>query len=184
MSISAKIETTANATTVVAAVLLSVVLIKFYLLPQHKPALTVNPSAPELIQGKSIDAHLLGVDWAKNKRTLLMVISTTCHFCKNSVPFYRRLAATGTDVKMIAVLPQPVSEAKDYLNGQGVRVDDVKQAALNTIGVRATPTLLLINSSGVVTDVWIGQLQPDKENQVLTAIEKKVAGLSPDYINP
>lgn len=184
MSLSAKIETTANAATVVAAVLLSVVLVKAYLLPRPKPVLTVNPSAPELTQGKNIDASLLGVDWAKNHRTLVMAISTTCHFCKDSIPFYRKLGETGTDVKMVAVLPQPVSEGKEYLKGEGVHVDEVRQVPLNTLGVRGTPTLLLINDAGVVTDVWVGKLQPDQETQVLTAIEKKIAALAPDHTTP
>jgi hypothetical protein len=57
-----------------------------------------------------------------------------------------------------------------------VHVDDVKQVPLNTLGVRATPTLLLVNDTGVVTDVWVGRLQPDQEAQVLTALEKKIVG--------
>lgn len=182
MSLSSKIETTANAATVVAAVLLSVVLVKAYLLPHPTPVRTVNPLAPEITQGKSMDAHLLGVDWAKNHRTLVLAISTTCHFCKDSIPFYRKLGATGT-VKMVAVLPQPVTEAQQYLGSAGVHIDEVKQIPLGNLGVRATPTLLLVNSDGVVTDVWTGQLQPDKETQVLNAIAGKVAGLSPRYIN-
>ncbi|MGH9453840.1 MAG: TlpA family protein disulfide reductase [Candidatus Acidiferrum sp.] len=183
MSLSAKIETTANAATVVAAVLLSIVLVKAYLLP-HSIAPTVIASAPEVVQGKSVDAHLLGVDWSKNHRTLVLAISTTCHFCKDSIPFYRKLGASGADVKMVAVLPQSVSEGKAYLSGEGVRVDGVRQVPLNKLGVRGTPTLLLVDEAGVVTDVWVGKLQPDQENQVLTAIEKKIAGLAPDHATP
>jgi hypothetical protein len=104
----------------------------------------------------------------------VLAISTTCHFCKGSVPFYRKLS--GTDVKMLAVLPQPVAEAQQYLGNAGVHVDDVRQVSLNSLGVRGTPTLLIVNDAGVVTDVWVGKLQPDQENQVLTAMGKNITG--------
>lgn len=74
------------------------------------------------------------------------------------------------------MLPQPVTEAQQYLNGAGVHVDVVRQVPLNTLGVRGTPTLLLVNDVGVVTDVWVGKLQPNQEAQVLTALERKIVG--------
>ena len=87
-------------------------------------------------------------------------------------------------MKMAAVLPQPVAEAQQYLGSAGVHVDEVRHVQLNTLGVRATPTLLLLDDAGVVTDVWVGKLQPDQEVQVLTALEKRIAGLAPDHTIP
>jgi hypothetical protein len=179
MSLSGKIETTANLATIVVAALLSAVLIKTFLLPRTVAPNTVAvpTSASEATKGKSMDGRTLGVDWTKNRRTLVLAISTTCHFCTDSVPFYRKLGAAEKDVKMVAVLPQPVAEAKQYLGSAGVHVDEVRQVPLNTLGVMATPTLLLVNDVGVVTDIWVGKLQPDQETQVLTALEKKIAGV-------
>jgi hypothetical protein len=176
MNISGKIETTANVATIIVAVLLSTVLIKLYVLPGRAESKAPVVSAPEVVRGKNLDGRLLGVDWAKNHRTLVLAISTTCHFCNESVPFFRTLGPAGKDVKMLAVLPQPVNEARQYLSTAGVRVDDVRQAPLNTLGVRGTPTLLLVNDAGVVTDVWVGKLQPDQETQVLTALGKNMTG--------
>jgi hypothetical protein len=176
MSISGKIETTANIATIIVALLISTVVLKTYVFPNTVARSAIVAPAPEVVKGKSVDGRALGVDWKRNRRTLVMAISTTCHYCKDSVPFYQKLGATGTDVKMIAVLPQPVAEGQQYLNGAGVHVDEVKQATLNTLGVRGTPTLMLVNDSGVVTDVWIGKLQPDQEAQVLTALGKKIVG--------
>jgi hypothetical protein len=176
MSISRKIEVTANVATIVVAALISVVVVKTYVFPNAVPRSTVAASAPEVVKGKSVDGRALGVDWKKNRRTLVLAISTTCHFCKDSVPFYQKLGATGTDVKVVAVLPQSVTEARKYLGGAGVHVDEVRQVPLNTLGVRGTPTLLLVNDVGVVTDVWVGKLQPDQETQVMTALVKKIVG--------
>lgn len=176
MSISGKIETTANVATIVVAALLTAVVVKTYVFPNTVARSAVVASAPEVVKGKSVDGRVLGVDWKKNHRTLVLAISTTCHYCKDSVPFYQKLGATGTDVKMVAVLPQTVTEGQQYLSGAGMHVDDVKQVPLNTLGVRGTPTLLLVNDVGVVTDVWTGKLQPDQEAQVLAALGKKIVG--------
>lgn len=176
MSLSTKIETTANAATIVVAVLISSFLVKAYFFPNVIAPTTATVLASEVAKGKSVDGRALGVDWKKNHRTLVLAISTTCHYCKDSVPFYRKLGATGTDVKMVAVLPQPVIEGQQYLGGAGVHVDEVRQVPLNTLGVRGTPTLLLVNDAGVVMDVWVGKLQSDQETQVLTALEKKIVG--------
>lgn len=77
---------------------------------------------------------------------------------------------------MLAVLPQPIGDAQKYLSNAGVHVDEVRQVPLNTLGVSGTPTLLLVNEVGVVTDVWVGKLQPNQETQVMAAVQKKIVG--------
>jgi hypothetical protein len=173
MNIAGKIETTANAATIVVAVLISVVLFKTFVLAKAALPQPNIVSAAEIVQGKKVDGHLVGVDWAKNHRTLVMAISTACHYCKDSVPFYHTLTTAGADVKIVAVLPQSVTEGQQYLSNGGVHVDDVKQVPLNSLGVTGTPTLMLVNDAGVVTDIWVGKLQPDQETKVLAAVEKK-----------
>ena len=157
-----KIETIANIMTIGVSALLSVVLVKTYLLPAPSPSRP--PVVAEAAVGTSLKGRVPGVDWSRNGRTLALAISAQCHFCKESTPFYRRLQEqVRKSVKMVAVLPQPVAAAEQYLNGEGVRVDQVKQATPGEIGVRGTPTMLLVNSAGVVTKVWTGKLQPEEE---------------------
>jgi len=85
-------------------------------------------------------------------------------------PFFHRLGEAG--LKTVAVLPQPLAEARQYLDGAGVHVDELRQIPLNTLGVRGTPTMLLVNDAGVVVDVWVGKLPTEQENQVLAALKK------------
>ena len=167
MNRPSKMDSLANAATIVVSVLLSVVLIKVFQLPQARP--TPNPGQPRA--GMNIKQSLPGVDWAKNRRTLVLAISTQCHFCTESAPFFQRIEKErAKDVKMVAVLPQAVDEGRKYLEGEGVQVDDVKQATLNAIGVTGTPTLLLVDSTGKVSDVWQGKLQPNGEEKVIAAL--------------
>jgi len=167
-----KLENLANLATILVSVLLSVVLIKVFLLPQPGPvASRAQPRA-----GMNLKQSLPGVDWAKNKRTLVLAISTQCHFCTESAPFFQRIQKErAKDVKLVAVLPQAVDEGRKYLEGEGVKVDDVKQATLNAIGVTGTPTLLLVDGKGTVAQVWEGKLQPDQEGGVLAVLSKNVS---------
>ena len=124
----------------------------------------------------NIKQALPDVDWAKNKRTLVLAISTQCHFCTESAPFFQRIEKErAKDLKLVAVLPQPVDDGRNYLEGEGVHVDDVKQAALNTIGVNGTPTLLLVDGNGTVAQLWEGKLQPDQEGSVLAVLRKNAS---------
>lgn len=75
-------------------------------------------------------------------------------------------------MKTVAILPQSVAAAEQYLNGEGVHVDQVRQVTLGDIGIRATPTMLLVNSAGVVTKIWVGRVKPEQEQDVLTALRK------------
>jgi len=168
---SNKLEAVSDIAMTTVALLLSVVLVKQFLLPQPKPS---RPETTQtVIKGKSLKGSLQGVDWAKNGRTLVFALSSGCHFCSESGPFFQEIAKQPRDgVKLVAVLPQPVTEGHQYLDKLGVQVDDVRQASLNSIGVRGTPTLLLIDHTGTVVDVWEGKLPPEREEEVLAVLKK------------
>jgi len=169
-----RLENLASLATILVSLLLSVVLIKVFLLPQPNPAASSRPQQPRA--GMTIKQALPGVDWAKNRRTLVLAISTQCHFCTESAPFFQRIEKErAKDLKMVAVLPQTVDEGRQYLEGEGVHVDDVKQAQLNAIGVNGTPTLLLVDSKGTVAQVWEGKLQADQEGAVLAVLNKSAS---------
>jgi thiol-disulfide isomerase/thioredoxin len=163
------IQNLASIATIIVSVLLSAVLIKVFLLPQRFPA----PSGAQPLVGLNIKQSLPGVDWARNKRTLVLALSTQCHFCTESAPFFQRIAKEASkDVKLVAVLPQPVGDSQKYLEAEGVQVDDVRQAQASSIGVTGTPTLLLVDDTGKVQDAWQGKLQPDQETAVLAVLKR------------
>lgn len=174
MSLPGKIETASNIATIGVAVLLSAVLVKVYLVPaQSSSARAPSPERAEVTVGTNLKSQLPGIDWGKNGRTIVLAISTTCHYCKESEPFYRRIRQElGAAVKMVAVLPQSTADSEQYLSTAGVKVDQVKQLTLNALGVRGTPTMLLVNGNRVVTKVWVGRLQDQEQEQVLSFLKK------------
>ena len=71
------------------------------------------------------------------------------------------------DAQLVALLPQTVGEGRAYLEQLGVFVADVKQISLAKLGLSGTPTLILVDGNGIVTEVWVGALAPSKENEVI-----------------
>jgi len=116
---------------------------------------------------------LPGINWEQNKQTLLLVLREGCHFCNDSAGFYQRLVkesqASGNTI-FVAVLPGTVDDSRKYLGHLAVPITEVRQEGLGALGVRGTPTLLLINDKGVVTKSWVGRLRADKEREVISAV--------------
>lgn len=92
-SFSSKIETAANIATLCTALLVSAVLVKTYLLPSQSrnvlPARLPVSANESVVVGTSLSDRVPGVDWNKDGQTLLLALSTGCHYCTESAPFFR-----------------------------------------------------------------------------------------------
>lgn len=163
-----------------AGIVIAAVLVGFLL---GRIAPDTTPAAREIAENRNIRSaktepigktlSLPGVDWAGNRRTLVLALQSECHFCWESAPFYKRLEekrAQFGNTKFLAVLPQTVDQSKVFLSQLGISVDDIKQGSLTEMGVRGTPTLLLVNSVGVVTEAWAGKLSPVNEGSVISRL--------------
>jgi thioredoxin-related protein len=116
---------------------------------------------------------LAGVDWASNEETLLLVLEKKCPYCAESAPFYQQLAREAGQkdrVRLMVVLPQDISEGKEYLNSLNVPINEIRQSSLEVLGVKGTPTLILVNKKGEVMQSWAGKLPPEQETEVLKRI--------------
>jgi thioredoxin-related protein len=173
--IQRKLELAANVAIIITASLLCLVLVKSYLISQPPP--TTNSVASNNINQVQAGTELSipGIDWAKNKRTLLLALSTTCHFCTESGPFYQRLVKGHGATQLIAVMPQAVEEGRQYLKKLGVEINEVKQVSMSTLGLSGTPTLVLVDNNGKVANVWVGALSPNMENEVLSQLQSERA---------
>lgn len=165
-SLSKRIELLANIMIIVVGVLLVGVLVRNYLWPGARQGAS-DAAAAQLKPGDKLS--LPGVDWARGDKTLLLALSDTCRFCTESAEFYRGLARAKADrpgVRLVAVLPQDTDRARAYLSKLNVEVDEVRQSQPDALGVRGTPTLVLVDREGAATDVWVGKLPAEKEAEV------------------
>lgn len=101
---------------------------------------------------------------------MILAISSTCHYCTESAPFYKKLAQEKASTRLVAIMPQSSDEGRHYLEKLEIVVDEVRQLPSDRIGVEGTPTLLLLDSSGIVRQEWIGKLTPEREQSVLSAL--------------
>ena len=142
--LSRVIEVAANVATLVVAILLTVILVRNYF-PTPSPRLSANaasvtPTQPTAV-GTDLSKRLSGVGWNKEGSTLVLALSTHCHFCKESSAFFRRITASvGKDVKVVGLLPEPVSDAKSYLSDEGIHLDEIEQTSMDKVGVRVRHT--------------------------------------------
>ena len=115
-----------------------------------------------------------GVSWSDSDETVVLALSNKCHFCTESAPFYQKLMrelAAQKNVRVVAVFPQEIDEGKKYLDGLNVPIINVAQATLDTLGVRGTPTLVLVDKTGTVKQSWVGRLTAERESEVLSRIK-------------
>lgn len=110
-----------------------------------------------------------GVDWSQSEQTYVLALNKDCVFCKVSAPLYRRLveeSARREGVRVIALLPHSVGENEKYLDGLGVKPSEVRGVRFESLGIMNTPTIMLVNRAGVVTNMWVGRIPKNSEETV------------------
>lgn len=102
---------------------------------------------------------------------VVVVMSVGCHFCTESAPFYRDLQHTASEdrVQIYAALPDDLADSRRYLDGIQVPIP-VSQIDLRELRVVGTPTLFVVDRSGVVKRVWVGKLSADQQKEVVESI--------------
>jgi len=108
--------------------------------------------------------------------TLVLALSTHCGFCQASVPFYQKLAVFKNSaperVRLATVMTEPKEEIEDYLKKQGIAADAVFSMPISQIGVKGTPTLLLLDGQNKLIESWVGQLNSQQESEVIGLLQK------------
>ncbi len=160
--VSRKTRRTLEIVANIAIVVVALVILGNFLWSRIRPK--QNLSGPSV--GASVS--LSGVDWKQNRSTLLMVLQRGCKYCEESVPFYQKLhdQRKGQQPRMLAVVPGEPTQIERYLADQGVRTDGILNASLADLNVSGTPTLLLVDETGGIKDVWVGKLDENREKEV------------------
>lgn len=167
-NIASKLETTANVSIIVVAVLIGAIFISRYVVSSPTTQGSPTPTIP--VGSKVV---FPGVDWNNSSGTLVLALSTACRYCTDSLPFYKKLsesAARQSGIKLVAAFPQSVEESTIYLKDKGVSVDLVLNRQPNDLNVAGTPTLILVDERGAVVNSWVGKLPPEKEAEVVESM--------------
>ena len=113
-----------------------------------------------------------GVDWSRHSKTLVLALNSSCHYCRESAPFYRTLAqarVTGADrdLDMIALFQNDSRATRTFNTQLGLSIRSFSDVALEKLNVVATPTLFLVDRTGRVERAWVGVLTRRQQLDVL-----------------
>jgi rhodanese-related sulfurtransferase len=125
---------------------------------------TLAPSARIFVEG---------IDWAQSEQTLLIAVRSDCEYCTRSGRFYRRLVEGlrgSAHARAAIIYPDEPSRGEAYLGELGLTRVESRRQVLASLGVRVVPTLALVRKDGVVSRVWMGELSPKRETEVMSAL--------------
>jgi thiol-disulfide isomerase/thioredoxin len=168
-----KLDKAANIALIVACLLLIGTLARnYYLSRLPDPGITLGIEKGEQVK-LSGDAS---ADGQPAQATLVLALSTHCGFCQESVPFYQKLAvfknSSQARVRLATVMSEPKEEIEAYLKKQGIAADAVFSMPVSQIGVKGTPTLLLLDGQNKLIESWIGKLDSQGESEVIAHLKK------------
>src|ERR1700738_3888382 len=90
------------------------------------------------------------LEWKGYSRTLVLSLQKGCKYCSDSTEFYQRLVSKSDEehVRVVAIMPQEIDEARQYLEAAQINISEVRQTQLSSLGILGTPCLFMIGNNG------------------------------------
>jgi hypothetical protein len=134
-----------------------------------------NPTlqAPEPFKVGEQAERLPGVGYGDARISVILYLRSTCPYCTQSMPFYRRLSEEATrlgSVRLIAVSPETEQVARAYIEEHSLRVGKLIKFDGRPV---PTPTLVTVNRTGTIQGVWVGQKNEKGETEILESIRSE-----------
>lgn len=161
------LDVASNVAILCVCILIGIIGVKKFLLTDSHAAVMMPPKGARI--------ELDRINWGRADHTLVLALSTHCHFCNESADFYRRLApvAAAAKVPLVAVFPQPVDEARAHWISENLPLTGVDfiQSAAGSLPISGTPTLILVDRNGVVLRAWAGKQPTSGEAEIIHAVQ-------------
>jgi len=137
------------------------------LLIQHN---AVERKRTETFVGKRVNLP----EGSLRSRNVVVVLSTSCRFCRESAPLYRQLGAAAarnsTSASFIVLAFEPLDRMKAFLDTLGIGASNVAVMP-DSLETRITPTMLLVDQKGVVVDAMVGELSKATEEKPMKFLD-------------
>lgn len=105
---------------------------------------------------------------------LVLALNTNCHFCAESLPFYRRLRDVGQDATappIIMIFPNSRPEVQAFLKDfDSASPSAFAEQDFTDFGISGTPTVVWLDAKGVIRRMWIGKLSADEEREIMNIV--------------
>lgn len=161
-----RVELLANIAIICVSLLLGTALIQRWLLPRGPGR--GGPLSPP----RGTHISLPGAPEQGAEKTVVLALSKDCSSCRDSAPFYRRLAAEiPRTTRLIVAMAEARPRIESYLSAVDIPILDVWELPLSRLMLRVVPTIILVDRNGLVINSWAGQLDEGGQSAVLAAIK-------------
>ncbi|MCC6742312.1 MAG: hypothetical protein IT175_00495 [Acidobacteria bacterium] len=117
-----------------------------------------------ILEGQTLSGERLRVV-PGSQRTLVLFLSTRCPYCDEQVPFWKTLVKALEErrkpVEVVFVMSEVYKDdAKAYFEKFGLKdraLVFASRADLAAINLGSTPSTLLVDQAGIVTNSWAGR---------------------------
>ncbi len=163
------LEVVTNIAVLGLCITLAVVLVR----GRHTPQQVQGSTESHLAKGDVFPA-IETVNYEKAEHTLVLALNTQCKFCRESLPFYRRLLSTqghsDRSNQITVIFPNADSDVRKFIEQAQLPVHAVAGQDFAKFQILGTPTLVLVGRDGKVRALWAGQLSAAGEKEVISAI--------------
>ena len=163
-NVRARLELGLNVVIAAAILMIAIVVAKRAFFPAQVTSTSLQQQAQRLIGTRFT---IPGSDSAQQKKSLIFFLKKDCIYCERIAPSYRDLIsdARKRNIYMIAILPNSLDEAREYVRSLGLKIDNVQTGSLASYKIPGTPAVLLVDGDGIVKSVWFGA-EPGRENEM------------------
>jgi hypothetical protein len=120
---------------------------------------------------------LSGKNWDSARPTIVIALASWCPHCKASVGFYRAVVKANESAeppaRLLVVSAEPPETTRRFLTENGVVVESVRQSGLDEIGVRGTPTVVVVGGDGIIRKVLFGEISGAQQTEFLRSVEDR-----------
>jgi thioredoxin-related protein len=142
-----------------------------------------NKNQSQILQDKISQGKLFGnleklPNFKNSNKTLIIGLSSSCHFCNESIPFYKKLAKTVSlyknNINLVSVFREDKFFVENYFSKHNLQIATISNVDFGEIDVSGTPTLILIDEQKRIVETWRGRLDTAREEEVLSKISMEV----------
>lgn len=153
--------------------LIAVCVVSITVLVRHEffstnPVLTDLSGQADRLVGKS-ESTVPATLWQGSQRNVVLLLSSHCHFCQDSVPLYQKLSSLRHQSRfsLLVVGSEESGSLAAYIHQNGVDADNVLQLRSGFTGISFTPAVFIVDSHGVIQKAFLGKLNSRDEARLL-----------------
>jgi thioredoxin-related protein len=142
-----------------------------------------NKNQSQTLKDKISQGKLFGnleklPNFNNSNKTLIIVLSTSCKFCNESVPFYKKLAKNISlaekNLNLVSIFREDKIFVENYLSKYDLQIATISSVDFNEIDVSGTPTLILMDEQKRIVETWRGRLDTAQEEVLsMISVERK-----------